>query len=87
MRARGGWKHEAVHIAAIPSTLYLNASRQRGSGWLACGMNSDESLDAAQKRLADLCSVEKAAGRHGAVAEHDEVLGCGLGHGFLNTHH
>jgi hypothetical protein len=50
-------------------------------------MNPDESLDAAQEGLADLYAVEKAAGRHGAIAEHDEVLGRGLGHGFLDAHH
>src|SRR5882757_3255747 len=57
------------------------------SGWLACGVSPDESLDAAEEGFADLYPVEKAAGRHGAIAEHDEVLRGGLGLGFLDARH
>lgn len=38
-----------------------------------------DSFDALQEGLADQFGVEEAAGRHGAVAEHDEVSPGGVG--------
>ena len=51
-------------------------SRPRLSG----GVSLNQSLDAAaEEGFADQGRVEEAAGRHGAVAEHDEVAGGRLG--------
>ena len=48
-------------------------------------MNLDESVDAAQEGFADQYRVEQAAGGHGAVAKHDEVLRGRLGLGLLDA--
>ena len=50
-------------------------------------MRLDQSVDAAPEGLADHIRVEEATGGHGAVAQHDEVLGGGLGLGLGDARH
>jgi hypothetical protein len=58
-----------------------------GFGRLALGIDPEESFDAAEEGLRYQGRVEEAAGRHRAVAEHDEVAGRGSGRFLVDARH
>lgn len=58
-----------------------------GFGRLALGVDPKESLDPAEEGPGHQLGVEKAAGRHGAVAQHDEVVGGGIRRRVVDPRH